>query len=52
MLYIFLLRIIVHYSFAAGNEFNGVNASFKLFPWEDAPRNVPDKKQWVPDSGE
>ncbi|XP_062706989.1 probable serine/threonine-protein kinase DDB_G0268078 [Aedes albopictus] len=38
-------------SFAAANDFNGVNASFKLFPWEDTPRNVPEKKQWAPDSG-
>ncbi|XP_065084257.1 probable serine/threonine-protein kinase DDB_G0268078 [Ochlerotatus camptorhynchus] len=38
-------------SYATNNEFNGVNASFKLFPWEDAPRNPPEKKHWVPDSG-
>ncbi|XP_058449527.1 uncharacterized protein LOC131429431 isoform X2 [Malaya genurostris] len=38
-------------NFEANNEFNGVNASFKLFPWEDAPKNAPEKKQWAPDSG-
>ncbi|XP_062551338.1 probable serine/threonine-protein kinase DDB_G0268078 [Armigeres subalbatus] len=39
-------------SFPAGKDFNGGNASFKLFPWEDTPRNAPElKQQWVPDSG-
>ncbi|KAL1396474.1 hypothetical protein pipiens_002683 [Culex pipiens pipiens] len=40
--------------FVSNNSFstnNGVNAAFKLFPWEDVPRNAPEKKQWVPDSG-
>ncbi|XP_055641102.1 serine/threonine-protein kinase dyf-5 [Toxorhynchites rutilus septentrionalis] len=38
-------------SLAPNGEFGGVNASFKLFPWEDTPRNAPEKKQWVPESG-
>ncbi|XP_058820005.1 uncharacterized protein LOC131682505 [Topomyia yanbarensis] len=38
-------------SFATDSEFNGVNASFKLFPWEDAPKNAPERKQLVPDIG-
>ncbi|KFB42449.1 AGAP010115-PA-like protein [Anopheles sinensis] len=34
------------------NEFTGINASFKLFPWDDiAPKNAGEKKQWVPEGG-
>uniref|UniRef100_A0A182ILF4 non-specific serine/threonine protein kinase n=1 Tax=Anopheles atroparvus TaxID=41427 RepID=A0A182ILF4_ANOAO len=34
------------------NEFSGVSASFKLFPWDDmARKNGAEKKQWVPEGG-
>uniref|UniRef100_A0A182W8E7 non-specific serine/threonine protein kinase n=1 Tax=Anopheles minimus TaxID=112268 RepID=A0A182W8E7_9DIPT len=33
------------------DKFSGINASFKLFPWDDIPKNGVDKKQWIPDNG-
>ncbi|XP_035909773.1 sporulation protein kinase pit1 isoform X1 [Anopheles stephensi] len=32
-------------------KFSGINASFKLFPWDDVPKNGVEKKQWIPDNG-
>ncbi|XP_049549049.1 probable serine/threonine-protein kinase DDB_G0268078 [Anopheles darlingi] len=33
------------------NDFNGVNASFRLFPWDDIPKHGVEKKAWIPDNG-
>uniref|UniRef100_A0A8W7JV20 non-specific serine/threonine protein kinase n=1 Tax=Anopheles albimanus TaxID=7167 RepID=A0A8W7JV20_ANOAL len=33
------------------NDFNGVSASFKLFPWDDIPKHGVEKKTWIPDNG-
>uniref|UniRef100_A0A182QDW5 Uncharacterized protein n=1 Tax=Anopheles farauti TaxID=69004 RepID=A0A182QDW5_9DIPT len=33
------------------DKFSGINASFKLFPWDDIPKNGAEKKQWNGDSG-
>uniref|UniRef100_A0A182NNP4 non-specific serine/threonine protein kinase n=1 Tax=Anopheles dirus TaxID=7168 RepID=A0A182NNP4_9DIPT len=33
------------------DKFSGNNASFKLFPWDDIPKNGVEKKQWIGDSG-
>uniref|UniRef100_A0A182R1M2 non-specific serine/threonine protein kinase n=1 Tax=Anopheles funestus TaxID=62324 RepID=A0A182R1M2_ANOFN len=32
------------------DKFSGINASFKLFPWDDIPKNGVEKKQWIPDN--
>uniref|UniRef100_A0A182KA20 non-specific serine/threonine protein kinase n=1 Tax=Anopheles christyi TaxID=43041 RepID=A0A182KA20_9DIPT len=35
----------------SNDKYNGINASFKLFPWDDIPKNGVEKKQWIPDGG-
>uniref|UniRef100_A0A182XPU4 non-specific serine/threonine protein kinase n=1 Tax=Anopheles quadriannulatus TaxID=34691 RepID=A0A182XPU4_ANOQN len=35
----------------SSDKYNGINASFKLFPWDDIPKNGVEKKQWIPDGG-
>ncbi|XP_053672874.1 uncharacterized protein LOC128723183 [Anopheles nili] len=35
----------------SSDKFGGINASFKLFPWDDIPKNGVDNKQWIPDNG-
>uniref|UniRef100_A0A182PTL2 non-specific serine/threonine protein kinase n=1 Tax=Anopheles epiroticus TaxID=199890 RepID=A0A182PTL2_9DIPT len=32
-------------------KYGGLNASFKLFPWDDIPKNGVEKKHWIPDGG-